>query len=132
LLARELPEEGLRDYTNVIIEEADRLRNLVDRMLGSNKLPSLAMTNIHEVLERSAAWSRPKARAASLWCAITTQAAGRVDRPRTDDPGRANIVRNAMQAISSQNELRLGRITLRSRAMRQFTIGHVRHRLVAR
>lgn len=43
-----------------------------------------------------------------------------------------NIVRNAMQAISSQNELRLGRITLRSRALRQFTIGHVRHRLVAR
>jgi two-component system nitrogen regulation sensor histidine kinase GlnL len=43
-----------------------------------------------------------------------------------------NIVRNAMQAISGQNELRLGRITLRSRAVRQFTIGHVRHRLVAR
>ena len=36
----------------MIIEEADRLRNLVDRMLGSNKLPSLAMTNVHEVLER--------------------------------------------------------------------------------
>ncbi len=52
LLARELPEESLKDYTNVIIEEADRLRNLVDRMLGSNKLPSLALTNIHEVLER--------------------------------------------------------------------------------
>ncbi len=34
LLARELPEENLKDYTNVIIEEADRLRNLVDRMLG--------------------------------------------------------------------------------------------------
>lgn len=46
LLARELPEEHLKDYTEVIIEEADRLRNLVDRMLGSNKLPSLAMTNI--------------------------------------------------------------------------------------
>ena len=43
-----------------------------------------------------------------------------------------NIVRNAMQAIASQNDLRLGRITLRSRAVRQFTIGHVRHRLVAR
>ncbi|MCT6953458.1 histidine kinase dimerization/phospho-acceptor domain-containing protein, partial [Salmonella enterica] len=49
LLARELPDEHLKDYTNVIIEEADRLRNLVDRMLGSNKLPSLAMTNVHEV-----------------------------------------------------------------------------------
>ena len=28
-----------------------------------------------------------------------------------------------MQAIGSQNELRLGRISLRTRAMRQFTIG---------
>ena len=43
-----------------------------------------------------------------------------------------DIVRNAMQAISSQNELRLGRISLRTRALRQFTIGHVRHRLVTK
>lgn len=33
LLARELPEESLKDYTNVIIEESDRLRNLVDLSL---------------------------------------------------------------------------------------------------
>ncbi|AHZ79782.1 MULTISPECIES: nitrogen regulation protein NR(II) [Pseudomonas] len=133
LLARELPEEGLRDYTNVIIEEADRLRNLVDRMLGSNKLPSLAMTNIHEVLER-------------VCSLIEAESQGCITLVRDYDPSLPdvlvdreqmiqavlNIVRNAMQAISSQNELRLGRITLRSRALRQFTIGHVRHRLVAR
>jgi len=133
LLARELPEEGLRDYTNVIIEEADRLRNLVDRMLGSNKLPSLAMTNIHEVLER-------------VCSLVDAESQGCITLVRDYDPSlpdvlidreqmiqaMLNIVRNAMQAISSQNELRLGRITLRSRALRQFTIGHVRHRLVAR
>ncbi|OII59395.1 PAS domain-containing sensor histidine kinase, partial [Pseudomonas putida] len=133
LLARELPEEGLRDYTNVIIEEADRLRNLVDRMLGSNKLPSLAMTNIHEVLER-------------VCSLVEAESQGCITLVRDYDPSLPdvlvdreqmiqavlNIVRNAMQAISSQNELRLGRITLRSRALRQFTIGHVRHRLVAR
>ncbi|MBV4489484.1 nitrogen regulation protein NR(II) [Pseudomonas oryzicola] len=133
LLARELPEEGLRDYTNVIIEEADRLRNLVDRMLGSNKLPSLAMTNIHEVLER-------------VCSLVEAESQGCIALVRDYDPSLPdvlidreqmiqavlNIVRNAMQAISSQNELRLGRITLRSRALRQFTIGHVRHRLVAR
>ena len=87
LLARELPDEGLKDYTNVIIEEADRLRNLVDRMLGSNKLPLLAMTNVHEVLERV--------------CSL----------------------------VEAESQ---GGITLRSRAMRQFTIGHIRHRLVAK
>ena len=133
LLARELPEEGLRDYTDVIIEEADRLRNLVDRMLGSNKLPSLSMTNIHEVLER-------------VCSLIDAESQGGITLVRDYDPSLPdvlidreqmiqavlNIMRNAMQAIGHKNELRLGRISLRSRAMRQFTIGHVRHRLVAR
>ncbi|MCF7201292.1 nitrogen regulation protein NR(II) [Pseudomonas oligotrophica] len=133
LLARELPDEHLQDYTEVIIEEADRLRNLVDRMLGSNKLPSLALTNIHEVLEH----------VASL---IEAECQGRIILVRDYDPSIPevlmdreqmiqavlNIMRNAMQALAGQTELGLGRITLRSRTLRQFTIGHVRHRLVAR
>ena len=133
LLARELPATELRDYTDVIIEEADRLRNLVDRMLGSNKLPSLAMTNVHEVLER-------------VCSLVEAESQGCITLVRDYDPSIPdvlidreqmiqavlNIVRNAMQAISSQNELRLGRITLRTRALRQFTIGHIRHRLVTK
>ena len=133
LLARELPEESLRDYTNVIIEEADRLRNLVDRMLGSNKLPSLALTNVHEVLER-------------VGSLVEAETQGGITLVRDYDPSIPdlmidreqmiqavlNIVRNAMQAIGGQNELRLGRITLRTRTLRQFTIGHCRHRLVTR
>ena len=133
LLARELPNEGLRDYTNVIIEEADRLRNLVDRMLGSNKLPSLAMTNIHEVLER-------------VGSLIEAESQGSVTVVRDYDPSIPdvlidreqmiqavlNIVRNALQALSAQSDLRLGRISLRTRTLRQFTIGHTRHRLVVK
>jgi two-component system nitrogen regulation sensor histidine kinase GlnL len=133
LLARELPEEHLKDYTEVIIEEADRLRNLVDRMLGSNKLPSLAMTNIHEVLEH----------VASL---IEAECQGSIILVRDYDPSIPevlmdreqmiqavlNIMRNAMQALAGQNDLGLGRLTLRTRTLRQFTIGHIRHRLVAR
>ncbi|MGE4404158.1 nitrogen regulation protein NR(II) [Pseudomonas sp.] len=133
LLARELPDEHLQDYTEVIIEEADRLRNLVDRMLGSNKLPSLAMTNIHEVLEH----------VASL---IEAECQGSIILVRDYDPSIPevlmdreqmiqavlNIMRNAMQALSGQTELGLGRLTLRTRTLRQFTIGHIRHRLVAR
>jgi two-component system nitrogen regulation sensor histidine kinase GlnL len=133
LLARELPEEHLRDYTNVIIEEADRLRNLVDRMLGSNKLPNLARANIHEVLER----------VASL---IEAESQGSITLVRDYDPSIPevlidreqmiqavlNIVRNAMQALASCNDLQLGRITLRSRTLRQFTIGYTRHRLVVK
>jgi two-component system nitrogen regulation sensor histidine kinase GlnL len=104
LLARELPEESLKDYTNVIIEEADRLRNLVDRMQGCITLVRDYDPSIPDVL---------------------------IDREQMIQAV-LNIVRNAMQAISTQNELRLGRISLRTRAMRQFTIGHTRHRLVSK
>ena len=134
LLSRELPNEDLKDYTNVIIEEADRLRNLVDRMLGSNKLPSLAMTNVHEVLER----------VANL---IEAESQGSITLVRDYDPSIPdllidreqmiqavlNIVRNAMQAIARQkHDMGLGRISLRTRTLRQFTIGHTRHRLVVK
>ena len=134
LLARELPEESLKDYTNVIIEEADRLRNLVDRMLGSNKLPSLSPTNVHEVLER-------------VGSLVEAESQGGITLVRDYDPSIPdllidreqmiqavlNIVRNAMQAISAQkHDLGLGRITLRTRTLRQFTIGHIRHRLVVK
>ncbi len=133
LLSRELHEPSLRDYTDVIIEEADRLRNLVDRMLGSNKLPSLAMTNIHEVLER-------------VCSLVDLESQGRITLVRDYDPSIPdvlidreqmiqavlNIVRNAMQALASQSDLHLGRITLRTRTLRQFTIGHTRHRLVCK
>lgn len=133
LLSRELPDESLKDYTNVIIEEADRLRNLVDRMLGSNKLPSLSMTNIHEVVER-------------VCNLVDAESEGRIILVRDYDPSIPellidreqmiqavlNIVRNAMQALNGQNDQRLGRITLRTRTIRQFTIGHTRHRLVCK
>ena len=134
LLARELPNESLKDYTNVIIEEADRLRNLVDRMLGSNKLPQMVPTNIHEVLER-------------VCSLVEAETQGRLTLERDYDPSipellgdreqliqaLLNIVRNAMQAIAAQkNPSQPGCITLRTRTLRQFTIGHHRHRLVCR
>ena len=34
LLSKALPDPALMEYTKVIIEQADRLRNLVDRLLG--------------------------------------------------------------------------------------------------
>ena len=102
-------------------------------MLGSNKLHSLAMTNIHEVLER-------------VCSLVEAESQGGINLVRDYDPSIPdvfidkeqmiqavlNIVRNAMQALSGQNDLRLGRITLRTRTLRQFTIGHTRHRLVTK
>src|SRR5690606_14171311 len=52
LLDRELLDDEFHDYTRIIIEEADRLRNLLVRMLGPNKAFRLTTINIHEVLER--------------------------------------------------------------------------------
>ena len=43
LLAAELPEEELKDYTNIIIEETDRLRKLVDRLLETVDTPRSGM-----------------------------------------------------------------------------------------
>ncbi len=52
LLERELDRPDLREYTQVIIKEADRLQALMDRMLTPHRLPHAVTMNIHEVCER--------------------------------------------------------------------------------
>jgi two-component system nitrogen regulation sensor histidine kinase GlnL len=132
LLQRMLGNPELEEYTTIIIEEVDRLRNLVDKMLGPNKLPERFETNIHEVLER-------------VRSLIMVEASDKFSITRDYDPSIPefladkeqliqvilNITRNAMQALISQQnpELSLD-ITLRTRTVRQFTIGHTKHRLV--
>lgn len=51
LLAGELDDPALREYTDLIIRQADRLTSLVDRMLGSNQIQNREPTNIHALLE---------------------------------------------------------------------------------
>ena len=43
--------EKLRNYTDIIISETDRLTQLIGQFLGSNQLPKWQMLNIHEPLE---------------------------------------------------------------------------------
>jgi two-component system, NtrC family, nitrogen regulation sensor histidine kinase GlnL len=52
LLERELDRPDLREYTQVIIKEADRLQALMDRMLTPHRAPHLEALGMHEVLER--------------------------------------------------------------------------------
>lgn len=132
LLARELDDGELKEYTQVIIEEADRLRNLVDRMLGPRTPPKLQPINIHQILER-------------VCVLVIAESAGAVTITRDYDPSipdlpgdaeqllqaTLNIVRNAMQALL-ENKVEHGVICLRSRIQRQFTIGRVHHPLVCR
>lgn len=130
LLERELPNEGLKDYTEVIISEADRLRNLVDRMLGPRKVPNLSQLNIHKVLEHVCAL-------------IAAESDGSIQMVRDYDPSlpdligdqeqliqaTLNIVRNAMQVLEETDQPQK-RIIFRTRAKRQFTLGAERHRLL--
>ena len=133
LLAKQLPDASLTDYTKIIIAEADRLTNLVDRMLGPHTIPKLEAVNIHEVLER-------------VKSLVDAETAGNIAIERDYDPSIPefdgdkeqliqavlNIVRNAMQALQSHECLRQRIITLKTRIKRQFTIGAVRHRLVCK
>lgn len=51
LLSREVNQDQ-QEYTSMIIEQADRLTNLVDRLLGPNQLPQFKKQNIHSILEK--------------------------------------------------------------------------------
>lgn len=128
LLERELSDDSHKEYTRIIISEADRLRNLVDRMLGPHGKPEFALLNVHEVLEY----------VCNLMEAETN---GMFTVQREYDPSLPditadrekliqavlNIVRNAYQAAGPSGE-----IILRTRPCRLFTIGQKIHKLVTR
>lgn len=132
LLDAELKEPGLKEYTEVIVEEADRLRNLVDRMLGPNQPPSLEPVNVHQVLER-------------VHKLLLAEGLGNIRLERDYDPSlpeilgdtekliqaTLNVARNAQQALAESNT-KNPRICLRTRIQRRFTLGSVQHLLVAR
>ena len=128
LLERELDDDSLREYTQIIIRESDRLRSLIDRMLGPNARPQPSAVNVHEVIEY-------------LRQLIAAEAGPEVCLRGDYDPSiptlhadrdwllqaLLNIVANALSAIGER-----GTITLATRVLRRFTIGHTTHRLVVR
>jgi two-component system nitrogen regulation sensor histidine kinase GlnL len=128
LLDRELDDRELREYTRIITHEADRLRNLVDRMIGPDKRPERRLLNLHEVLEH-----------VRKLILVEIQEGLTVDRdydpslPDIEGDREAliqavlNIVRNAVQAMQGR-----GVIRLRTRVERQLTIGARRYRHVLR
>lgn len=128
LLERELPDAELKEYTNIIIGEADRLRNLVDTMLGPNALPQKELINIHQVLEHVRQLINVEKRGDITFVSDYDPSIPEIlgDRDQLIQAV-LNIVGNAVQAIGDQGE-----IILRSRAQRQFTIGQTCHKLVCR
>jgi len=127
LLGKQLQNEELEEYTSVIISEADRLAGLVDTLLGPGGPPNKERANIHELLEY-------------VVRLIQAEVGDEIQIRRDYDPGLPamqldrdqlvqaliNLLRNAVGALGGQ-----GNITLRSRAIMNFTIGDTRHKVVA-
>ena len=134
LLELELPERDakeLREYTQVIIKEADRLQTLVDRLLAPHRLPHIVSeVNIHEVCER----------VRSLIVAEFPRGM-RIERDYDlsipDFRGDfeqliqsvLNIAHNAAQALSERIENGDAVLTFKTRIVRQITIAKIRYRL---
>lgn len=128
LLEREISDTGLKEFTHIIISEADRLQSLLDRMLGPNNLPNIQAVNIHDVLEHVRELVRVEAGERLL---IKPDYDPSLPDLQADRDlllqSVLNIVRNAAQALEND-----GMITLRTRIQRNFNIGSHKHRLVAR
>jgi two-component system, NtrC family, nitrogen regulation sensor histidine kinase GlnL len=126
LLERELASNELKEYTRIIIHEADRLRTLVDRMTGPIQPLRQERVNIHDVLEHVA-------RLILVEVPVGLTIERRYDPSLPELLGDRdqliqailNVVRNAVEAMENK-----GRVQLRTRIERSFTIRQKRHRLV--
>ncbi|CAK0751610.1 sensory histidine kinase NtrB [Gammaproteobacteria bacterium] len=126
LLERELSDNILKEYTRIIIGEADRLQDLLNQMLGPNTLPRKRAINIHEVLERVHTLVKSEVcQGIQLHIDYDPSIPSVIVDPDQMIQVFLNLVRNAAQALGER-----GNITLRTRVRRQFTIAGQRHRLV--
>ncbi len=128
LLERELDQESLREYTRVIIGEADRLENLLDNLLGPHRLPEFRTINIHQVTER-------------VYTLLQSEVGEGIHLAKDYDPSLPlldadpelliqallNVGRNAVQALDGS-----GTLSLRTRILRQCSLGHRQYRLAVR
>jgi two-component system nitrogen regulation sensor histidine kinase GlnL len=121
LLERELDKPELREYTQVIIQESDRLQALMDRMLTPQRTPKIEPLAIHEVLERVRSLLRAEFGVEIGRDYDPSLPIGRGDREQLIQAV-LNIARNAAQVGARQ-------ITFRTRAVRQVTILRQRYRL---
>ncbi len=130
LLERELDDPSQKEYTDIIIREADRLRNLVDQMLGPKEALKIESINIIEVIEHVR-----KLLIAETQRELDIRFDYDISIPEINADKEQliqavlNIARNAMQAmVESDTEAPL--LIFRTRIQRQFTIDQKFHRLV--
>ena len=118
LMEKELDDESLLEYTKIIINESDRLRNFLDRMMAANTYPVRSDTNIHEIIEY-------------VISIIRVESSRNLNIEKDYDPSIPtinadreqliqavlNLLRNAVQATTNDE-----RILLKTRIQRQITI----------
>jgi two-component system nitrogen regulation sensor histidine kinase GlnL len=121
----------LKEYTRVIIHEADRLQTLVDRLLAPHRRPHVVGdVNIHEVCERvrSLVLAEFPRGLKFVRDYDTSIPEFRGDREQLIQAV-LNIAHNACQALTQRIEAGDAQLTFRTRIGRQVTFGKQRYRL---
>lgn len=127
LLESELNNPEQKEYTSIIMAEADRLHALIDRMLRPSQSPQKQAINIHEIIEH-------------VRKLIQAEAGQGISVRRDYDPSipnlwldrgqivqvLLNIMGNAVEALAGAGE-----IILRTRVLRQHIINGERYPLSA-
>ncbi len=131
LLEHELNNPGLCEYTQVIIKEADRLQDLMKRLLSPHRPMQPGSVNIHEILERVRSLLTAEfPKTLVIRRDYDTSLPELVGDREQLIQAVLNIARNAAQAIMNRpDDLSAGQITLRTRVVRQVTLAKRRFRL---
>jgi len=131
LLEMEVGSRDLKEYTRVIIHEADRLQTLVDRLLAPHRKPHVVGdVNIHEVCERvrSLVLAEFPRGLAVVRDYDTSIPEFRGDREQLIQAV-LNIAHNACQALAERIAAGDAQLVFRTRVARQVTFGKQRYRL---
>ena len=124
LLERELSNPELKEYTQVIIKEADRLQDLMQRLLSSHRMMQPALVNVHEILERVRRLIHAEYDGVMVRRDYDTSLPDLTGDREQLIQAILNIARNAAEAMEGKGE-----IVFRTRAVRQVTLAKRRFRL---
>lgn len=124
LLERELDDPQLREYTQVIIAEADRLQELMSRLLTSHRMMQPTQLNLHDVIERVRRLILAEFPSIEVRRDYDTSLPSVTGDREQLIQAILNVARNAAQAMQGSGE-----IVMRTRAARQVTLAKRRFKL---
>ena len=127
LLERKLDSDQDREFTSVIIREADRLKKLVDRMLGPRGVPHKSQLNIHKILEHVRSLVQVETSNVNFIADYDPSLPDIYGDESMIIQAILNITRNAIREVSDDGE-----IIFRTRPLRNYSIGDNSYPLVAK